>query len=158
VRKATINSGLALAVGVGIGVGYFVPWLAEHIRIKPIEQLTTVSVLNEHQEAEEFDKTVSPDTISTNLSAIHLGDLSVPCPICRTEVDVLHVGMSVLEDRQTETGDLNELLSIGVVVYPCGHVTYSPLLSDKVASILNAEEIGRLSPSLFMNLGEEHEV
>jgi hypothetical protein len=160
-RKIAFSSGLALAASFGVGIA--IPWLAEHIRIKPIEYITLdeeddeSSLMNEHQEAEEHDKRVPSDVLQVQLHDIHFGDLSVPCPVCDTEVDVLHIGLSMLEDRNTQDGEFNDLLAIGVIVYPCGHAFHHPKLSDRVATILNAEELGRLSPSLFADLSDVYE-
>jgi hypothetical protein len=175
-NKITIGSAAALAVAAGVGA--YIPWFIKHLEIKPIEHLdvnddeddqsielhevpSTPVVrprrkMNEHEEAAVVDR--MPDTLPVTLHYIHLGDLSIQCPQCGTEVDQLATALGTIEDRESDNGDFNDLASIGIISFPCGHIFYSQCLTNKVAKILNAEEIGKLSPNLFNNLlvCEEH--
>jgi hypothetical protein len=108
--------------------------------------------LNEREEAKMFDDIHGGENAQVDMHPIHLGDLSIPCPLCDTEVDLIQVGMGSVEDRDSGEGDFNEVVQLGVIYYLCGHVIYSPCLVDKVATILNAEDIGKLAPKLFDDL------
>jgi hypothetical protein len=91
---------------------------------------------------------------AVNMHSIHFGDLSIPCPVCDLEIDNILIGMGTLEDDQSEDGPVNELYPIGIIYFACGHYAHSMCLVDKVARLLNAEEIGQLRPEMFDKLME----
>jgi hypothetical protein len=114
---------------------------------EPIENLDGPYRLTELEEAQALD-----GATSVGMHEIHFGDLSIPCPLCGSEVDNIMVGMGTVEDADNSEGPVNDLYSIGVLYYPCGHVIHSMCLADKVANILNAEDIGKLEPGLFQDI------
>jgi hypothetical protein len=131
---------------------------AVSVRFSPARKAKMAAPINDQREAREFDETLGGNSSMVDLHPIHLGDLSIPCPLCDSEVDLIQVGMGSVEDRETGEGEFNDVIQIGVVYYLCGHVLYSPCLVNRVALILNAEESGALPPMLFDNLTycEEH--
>lgn len=87
---------------------------------------------------------------------IDFGMLGIDCPNCNAECTGVFVGMTTVEDEyEPETVDgLANLVQMGVVQYPCGHIFVSPCLTDKIARILNDRENNELRLEAFVNLIE----
>lgn len=91
---------------------------------------------------------------------ISFGMVAIDCPGCHVSFGGVSVGLTTAESEEPSEDGLPNLMQMGVVAYPCGHVFGSPCLTDKVARILNARDEDSLRLGMFHNLisCEEHGV
>lgn len=113
--------------------------------------------LSEREEAERAEA-AGPGAVPIQLNFVNFGDLEMECPQCNTLSNEIAIGIGLAEDKESGEGEINDIQSIGVVTYPCGHAIYSRCLTDKIAIILNEGDKGHLFPEMFAHLTycEEH--
>lgn len=114
---------------------------------------TEISEIRESISTDEDEE--DDGSTEVNFTQISLGDLVIHCPECEELTDVVLVGLGMHEQEGEETFDL---LSLGAVAYPCGHIFLSPCLSVRVGQILNGYEDGFIHLGLLDELTycEEH--
>lgn len=109
---------------------------------------------DEHGEDENEDGPPDLDSVNVNLQQIYFGQLVIECPQCEYETEEVGMGMTTIERPETDEQGLPEMIQIGIVSYPCGHTVHGPALLDDVAKVLNAKELGHLTPKMIQNLQE----
>jgi hypothetical protein len=118
-----------------------------------------------HDNSDYHHHDVDPDgpadlsNVEVALQQVYFGQIVVECPQCSYETEEVGMGITTIEhvyedDDDDKDSGLPNMVQMGIIVYPCGHLVHSPHLTDKVIGILNARDLGHLKPEMIKDLSE----